>query len=78
MEEQAELTVLVQDQDVATIEVDGMRSAEAGKATADNNDTRWGHLKVFCGYRWHGKKVLMSALTGKDERKNSVGRTRGQ
>jgi hypothetical protein len=36
-------TVLVEDEHIATIQVDSVRSAEAREATADNNDTRRGH-----------------------------------
>lgn len=54
------LTVLVEHEDVATIEVDCVGGAEAGKAATDNNDTRRGHDELFYVLRQVVERVVMN------------------
>lgn len=62
------LTVLVEHEDVATIEVDGVGGAEAGKAATDNNDTRRGHDELFYVLMQVKERVVMER---EDERKSN-------
>ena len=65
------LTVLVEHQDIATVEVDGVGSAEAGKTATDDNDTRRSHDELVIWYVWYRKRSLLM------ERRDGRSRTSG-